>query len=166
MTPDGTVLRRGTGYSQAYAAATPQSPDATLAFNQQWAKPGPYVTVLPPTDEAKFQKWVRTNNVPFDPSPKADYDMRGYWKAMTSGDPNAAQQRSAFDGTMHFPDTYKTPYHKTFSGESQYATPGAPAWQGDRLVDQKGNVIADETPAPPPPPPPPVGRYKTRVGRE
>lgn len=36
--------------------------------------------------------------------------------------------------------------HKTFSNESKYATPDAPHWEGDRLIDKNGRVVADETP--------------------
>jgi hypothetical protein len=111
-----------------------------------YAKPGPYVTKLPPDQEAKFQGWVKQNNVPWQDTPTADYDMRGYYKALNSGDPNAKQQLSGFDGKMHFPDTYKTPYHRTFSNESQYALPNAPHWEDDRLVSSTGKLVADETP--------------------
>lgn len=114
--------------------------------NAKTAKPGDYTTKLDPAMEAKFQAWVKDKNVPFDPSPQSDYDMRGYYKALMSGDPNALQQKSEFDGRMHFPDTYKTPFHKTFSDQSQYATPGAPHWEGDVLKDSKGRVVADEQP--------------------
>jgi GGDEF domain-containing protein len=110
------------------------------------AKPGPYKTSLPPDQEQGFQSWVKQNKVPWQDTPNADYDMRGYYKAMQSGDVNAQQKQSGFDGKMHFPDTYKTPYHKTFSNESQYATPDAPHWDGDRLIDKGGKVVADETP--------------------
>lgn len=106
-----------------------------------YAKPGPYTTALPAQQEAGFQSWVKQNKIPWQDSPTADYDMRGYYKAQQAGDPNAKQA-----GNMHFPDTYKTPYHATFSNESQYATPDAPRWNGNRLIDKKGNVIADETP--------------------
>src|SRR6476619_3245259 len=80
-----------------------------------YAKPGPYATKLPPDQEQGFQSWVKQNKVPWQDTPNADYDMRGYYKAMQSGDQNAQQRQSQFDGKMHFPDTYKTPYHKTFS---------------------------------------------------
>ena len=104
------------------------------------AKPGPYVTKLAPQEEQQFQSWVKQNNVPWQDSPTADYDMRGFWKAAQAGDPNAQQAANS-----HFPDTYKTPYHKTFSNESKYATSSAPHWDGDRLIDSSGKVIADET---------------------
>lgn len=110
-----------------------------------YAKPGPYKTQLTVPQEDQFQSWVKQNKVPWEDSPTADYDMRGYWKAKQSGNPLAMQQKSQFDGTMHFPDTYKTPFHKTFSNESMYAKPDAPHWDEDKLVDSKGNVVADET---------------------
>jgi hypothetical protein len=71
--------------------------------------------------------------------------MRGYYKDNVAGAGGAKPKVSSFDGLPHFPDTYKTPYHKTFSNESRYALPNAPSWKGDRLVDWKGNVVADET---------------------
>lgn len=103
--------------------------------------PYPYQTVLEPSQEANFQSWVKQNKVPWQDTPTADYDMRGYYKAMQSGDPLARQASN-----MHYPDTYKTPYHKTFSNESKYATQDAPSWQGNRLVDNRGNIVADENP--------------------
>lgn len=104
------------------------------------ALPPPYSTQLSGPQEAQFQNWVQTNQIPFDPSPTSDYDMRGFWQAQQAGDPNA--QRA---GNLHFPDTYKTPYHQSFSGESQYAIPGvAPHWQGNQLIDRKGNVVFKE----------------------
>jgi hypothetical protein len=113
--------------------------------NPRYAKPGPYITQLQPQDEAQFQSWVKSGNVPFNPSPMSDYDMRGFFQ-----DKSAMQEREAriaAGGSRHFPDTYKTPYHATFSNESKYATPEAPHWDGDRLLDKYGKVIADETPA-------------------
>jgi hypothetical protein len=105
-----------------------------------------YKTPLSPGEEKQFQAWVRTNTVPFDDSATSDYDMRGFWKAAQEGDPNANTAVSKFDNRIHFPDTFKTPYHRTFSNESQYATSDAPHWVGDRLIDKNGNVVADETP--------------------
>lgn len=113
----------------------------------QYAKEGSYKTELPPEQEQKFQQWVKSNHVPFeDDGPQSTYDMRGYWKAMTSGDPRAKQELNASDKRMHFPDIWKTPYHPTFSNESIYANPDAPHWDNDRLVDKNGKVVSDETP--------------------
>jgi hypothetical protein len=147
---------------------------AKAAFdrNQKWVKPGAdgFTTALAPDDEAAYQGWVKKNNVPWRDSPTADYDMRGFWQTSqypaqwqalqktgkippdmapfgTSVDPN--------DRLPHYPDYWKTPYHETFSNESQWATPDAPAWtnttpnkpegtDADRLVDQDGNILFDD----------------------
>lgn len=123
----------------AASAAPAEAEDARRA--SPYAKPGPYITALPPDQEAQFQSWVKKNKVPFDPSPNADYDMRGYWQA-NKGKLADTQMRT--DG-LHFPDTFKTPYHKTFSNESKYATPDAPHWQGDKLYDKSWKMLTDET---------------------
>lgn len=94
-----------------------------------YATPGPYTTTLAPDEEQQFQGWVKSNKLPWQDGPTSDYDMRGFWKAQQAGDPNA--RRAA---NLHFPDTYKTPYHKSFSNESKYATKRAPHWEGDKLV--------------------------------
>jgi hypothetical protein len=119
----------------------PMPPEPTSPQNDM-ATAGPYQTTLPLNQELQFQQWVRTNKIPFEDSPTADYDMRGFWKAMQQG---KVATGLGPDGTIHFPDTFKTPYHKTFSRESIYATEKAPKWVGDKLVDRLGNVIVDET---------------------
>jgi hypothetical protein len=63
--------------------------------------------------------------------------MRGFWKAMSGGDKDAKQSPE----TLHFPDTYKTPYHESFSNQSMYATKDAPTWTGDYLFDKDNNLI-------------------------
>lgn len=99
------------------------------------AKAGPYTTPLPMVDEMKFQQWAKQNNVPLT----NDYDMRGYWKALQAGNPIAVQA-----GNGHYPDVWKTPVHQSFSNESIYATPNAPHWFGNKLVDKLGSVLFDE----------------------
>jgi hypothetical protein len=106
-------------------------------YNKQYAHKGPYETDLEPADEKKYKKWVsdvskmlgRSLN-PDDPS----YDMRGFFKynIMLGG-------KFSFGEQGHFPDTFKTPYHPTFSRESMYAKPDAPFWKDDTLVDPKTN---------------------------
>lgn len=132
------------------AAATPApvTPKPAPSSTGQ-LKPGGYTTKLQPADETKFQTWAKEKKVPWQDTPTADYDMRGYWQSMQAGDPNAKQQLSEFDKKPHFPDTWKTPYHKTFSNESKYAPKDAPHWDGNRLIDKNGKVVADETPAKP-----------------
>lgn len=74
-----------------------------------------------------FQNWYNLNtpegkaNIPYNPN--SDYDYLSYYK---NGD------YKNYSGG-HFPDTYKTPNHKTFSNESIYSTPENPggSWQGE-----------------------------------
>lgn len=120
--------------------------DASAAVVGATTGATPYQTKLAPQQEKMFQQWLAVSKAPFDPSPRADYDMRGFWLGLVNGDPQAQTAINASDKQLHFPDTWKTPYHATFSSESKYATPGAPSWAGDRLIDKRGNVIADETP--------------------
>lgn len=104
-----------------------------------------YQTSLLPADEMRFQQWALQNRVPVDSSPTSDYDMRGFWRGLVSGDPRARQGVNANDGLMHFSDTWKTPYHQSFSRESQWATPAAPTWnEQDQLVDMQGRIRYDE----------------------
>lgn len=123
-----------------------QGPSA-FERNKKWSAPAPngYLTHLEPAQEAAFQSWVKGSSIPFDPSPAADYDMRGFFQAMKGGDPAASTALNQNDGQPHFPDTFKTPYHQSFSRESRYATRDAPAWNDkDQLVDNAGNVVFDE----------------------
>lgn len=123
-----------------------ESPQQVLARNAPYAKSQQsYLTKLPADEEKAFQQWVKDNNVPFDPSPTADYDMRGFYKAMKAGDPRASTGINANDGKLHFGDYWKTPYHHSFSSESQWATDGAPRWnEKDQLVTPDGKVVFDE----------------------
>ena len=111
-------------------------------------RPRDWQTPLAPTEEWKFKQWVGKADVPFnlDNAQKQDYDMRGFWKGMNSGDPAATQAVNQNDGRLHFSDKWKTPYHKSFSNESQWANPHtAPGWnEQDQLVTPKGRVVFDE----------------------
>lgn len=127
----------------------PNSSDPILSRNQAWAIPGSYTTALSPSQESDFQSWAKANpdlTKEELSSPTPDYDVRGRWLAEQQGDPDAKLVRSDFDGKLHANDKWKTPYHRTFSAESIYATKDAPTWQGNKLVDKNGNVVADETP--------------------
>jgi hypothetical protein len=116
--------------------------------NAPYVAPGDHIynTPLSPDEEKAFQSWVSDNNIPFDPKePVSDYDMRGFYQAYQAKDPRARRALNANDATMHFPDYWKTPYHQSFSNESQWAVPYAPKWNDmDQLVDQAGNVVFDE----------------------
>jgi hypothetical protein len=130
------------------AAPVPTDNSANMRKNAAYAKPGSamtgYQTSLSPLEELAFRAWVQKNNVPFDDSQQADYDMRGYFKALQSGSA-AGSVINANDGQMHYPDTFKTPYHSSFSSESRHATPDAPKWNVfDRLQDKTGRTVYDE----------------------
>jgi len=117
----------------------PEHYKEAFAHNAPFATGGPYQTKLNPTDEKQFRSWVKMHNVPFDPNEETtDYDMRGYWRAQRAGEAEPWKGKGS-----HFPDTYKTPYDTTFSGESKYAKPGTPfVWRGDKLIDKRtGKVI-------------------------
>lgn len=159
MSPSRSLmdLARQRAQAQAAAASTPQPVPALRPELQpaglyvppdwqwQYAKPGPYVTPLNSQQETQFQQWVRQNNVPFDPSPTSDYDMRGFWLAGQQGDPRAVTQINPNDNRIHFNDAWKTPYHMSFSNQSIYAQPNAPQWNHkDQLIDPYGNVVFDE----------------------
>lgn len=117
----------------------PEHYGEAFAHNRPFATEGPYQTMLPPEQEEQFRQWVAKNKVPFDPEEDpTDYDMRGYWQAQQAG------EAEPWTGPgSHFPDTFKTPYDTTFSGESMYAKPETPfEWQGDNLIDTRdGSVI-------------------------
>lgn len=102
-----------------------------------------YITPLSLDDQIKFLEWVSSNNVPYDPSPNSDYDMQGYWKSIQGK--NYSPEINKNDGMPHYPDTFKTPYHRTFSSESVFSTPGAPSWNKlDQLVLPDGTIVFDE----------------------
>src|SRR5882672_877243 len=124
-----------------FTAEGPKYYDAALRHNQAWAVAGSWVTALTLVQEANFKSWVVYFNIPFDVNASiVDYDMRGYWLA--NGGTAVLPVHAAGD---HFPDTYKTPYDTTFSGESQYAKPGTPfKWHGNQLIDDRdGTIIFD-----------------------
>jgi hypothetical protein len=116
--------------------------------NKAWLKKGDHVynTPLPPDQEQVFQQWVAQNKVPFDPKAQVtDYDMRGFWQALQNKDPKAMTAVDPNDNRLHYPDYWKTPYHETFSNESQWAAPNAPEWnKQDQLVAPDGSVLFDD----------------------
>lgn len=105
-------------------------------------------TALDPLTEFQFRNWVQQNNVPFDVNAQGptDYDMRGYYRGMTQGNPQAVPTEiNQNDGKPHYTDYYKTPLHQSFSDASQWAGPSAPQWVNDhQLAAQNGRVLFDE----------------------
>jgi hypothetical protein len=126
------------------------SPQQTFAGNQQYAAtPGrtDYNTALPQLDEFAFRQWVANNRVPFNPDSKGaqDYDMRGFWRGLMQENPHATSGTNPNDQQMHYSDYWKTPYHRSFSNESQYAAPNAPQWINDaQLASPGGRILFDE----------------------
>ena len=92
-----------------------------------------YKTQLTPEDEKVFQDWFRRTVVekqlhinPDPDNPLHYYDFRGAWKA-------------GFEPEVggHWPDTWKTPGHPTFSTESinaKYAPELAGEWDGENYL--------------------------------
>ncbi len=120
--------------------------------NAQYTTPGNNQYITPPSvGEPGFQSWVSQNKVPYDPSPTADYDMRGFYNALMRGDPKAQSAIDPNDAKMHYPDYWKTPYHETFSNQSQWATQMAPRWTpDDKLVSSRGQILFDDRNQPDP----------------
>jgi len=106
----------------------------------------PSGTTLDPLQEMAFRQWVKQNKVPFDPNaPISDYDMRGYYQALQQGNPMATSGVNSNDQQMHFTDYFKTPAHRSFSNESQFASPDAPSWINDyQLASSGGRILFDE----------------------
>ena len=120
-----------------------------LQRNMQYANPAwqQQMAQLTPEQEQVFRQWVASNNVPFNVADKyPDYDMRGYWLSLQS---NPQAQQAAINPvtqSLHYPDTFKTPYHESFSSESQWATQGAPSWSDNKLVSPSGEVVFEDKP--------------------
>jgi hypothetical protein len=129
------------------AKPPPRSEDRTdlypkfFAANQGYAKPGPYVTQLTPEEEVEFRQWAIAHKVSPDDQ---TYDNRGFWKALKADDPRAKAGFNPTAGEVHGPDVWKTPYDPSFSNESIYATEDAPRWQGQYLVDKRGQKLFDD----------------------
>lgn len=105
------------------------------------AVPSTYATTLTPMEEQLYQAWMAQNKVPVS----TDYDMRGFYRGLMQGDPRAVSAVDPNDSRMHYPDYWKTPEHETFSRESQWATPNAPAWNAqDQLVSEGGQIVFDD----------------------
>lgn len=132
----------------------PLSPEAAFARNASFTNASAssdFSTTLPPDQEQAFRQWVQANNVPFNPDAEGpqDYDMRGFYQGLMSGDPHAETGTNANDGQLHYSDYWKTPYHNSFSAESRFANGAAPSWnEQDQLVTPDGRIVFDERAGP------------------
>lgn len=84
-----------------------------------------YNTKLTPEQEAAYQKWVEQQSFEKQRDysrDTQDYDLRGAWKEIMSG-----QMSEADNG--HLGDKYKKPNHPTFSDQSIYNNTPSP-WGG------------------------------------
>jgi hypothetical protein len=130
----------------ALFAAPAPTPEQLAARNAPYVTAGAQPVLTPPgVTEPGFQAWLAQNRVPYDPSPTADYDMRGFFNTMRRGDSTAAAAIDPNDQRLHYPDTYKMPNHPSFSGESRWAGPVAPQWNAqDQLVSPGGRILFDD----------------------
>jgi hypothetical protein len=148
----GGIYSQAPGITSANQAQVGYGNDLPQIQGFKWPGSKPYTTPLSGQDESKFRNWIAGQDVDFNPNdPKSDYDMRGFWKDKVKDSPSGpisgTQMKS--DG-MHFPDTYKTPYHQSASNESIYMPSDAPQWQGTddsgyKLIDKGGNTVFDES---------------------
>lgn len=108
--------------------------------------PQDYNTKLPLMDELQFRQWLADKKVPFNPNAgTTDYDMRGFYQAAQQGQPGVTSAVNPNDGMMHYTDRFKTPLHRSFSNESQWAGADAPRWINDsQLALPNGRVVFDE----------------------
>jgi hypothetical protein len=117
---------------------TPQQAAPVASSRPPFVQPPNASTQLSPGDELRFQSWLRSNNVNFDPrntGQPTDYDMRGFFQRQQQGDPIAQNRVDPNDNRMHYPDVWKTPSHETFGAQSMYSTnPNAPDWVNDRQM--------------------------------
>lgn len=68
-----------------------------------------YDTPLSPEEESLYSKMYSEDD-------SRDYDMKGYFKDILLDNPD----KGANAPGEHYPDTYKKPWHPTFSDESMY----------------------------------------------
>ena len=76
---------------------------------------GSHNTKLSDDEEKAYQKWAKENGREKD---VVDYDLRGAWKEMQSG-------QMSEDSRGHLGDKYKKPNHPTFSNQSIYSGKGS-----------------------------------------
>ena len=96
----------------------------------------PEKTQLHGPDEAAFQAWVQESGLADVDHEKSFYDYRGFWQDTAA--------REQWHPGQHFPDTYKTHGHPTFSVESQYSQGAGDGgrWEGETFVPPEPGAFA------------------------
>lgn len=103
-----------------------------------------YHTKLTPSQERAYKEFLRQH--PDFPINTPDYDGAGWFLKYSKLGP---------DRNMHFDDEFKTPYHRTFSSHSKYATKDDPGgdWRPiggqdpnvQNIMGRYGNIYIDPT---------------------
>lgn len=105
-------------------------------------------TKLTPMEEVLFKAWTKANGIEDADAPDSFYDYRGFYKG-TNGQIHGAANKD------HFPDTYKTHGHPTFSQESKYSRGpwDGGMWMGEHFLPQPPMALShtkhENVPAPP-----------------
>lgn len=96
-------------------------------------------TKLTPAEEVEFAQWAVNNGYVDDKGniDIYDYDLKGAWKDINSGDMNGPDQRG------HLGDKYKKPNHPTFSNQSQYHN--AMGYEGGQWIDGGNGETSSDT---------------------
>lgn len=112
---------------------------------------GDYYTKLNNRDERRFGSWYNKyaegQGLSVNPDdPRHGYDYRGLWKD------SSVKERQAFLNALqdnHMPDTYKQPWHETFSDQSKYAKgiKGVGSWGEESFMPGYfNNIMQTQTP--------------------
>lgn len=146
VTPVSALYAEGGPLAWRNEAPAPQeqkvAPDAPVPYTRDMFR-----TKLDPVEEQLFKRWYskvsKRLGISEDPdAPEHHYDYRGYWRKEGRNVPAIFMGRN-----WHFPDTYKTPWHETFSTDSIYSTPEhtGGTWDGDKFIDSDWTRSVRET---------------------
>lgn len=110
-------------------AISVSSPPKFIPDDEVVTSPKAERTKLSPLEEPRFRQWAKQSGIEDVDHPDSYYDYRGLYKELKGKPvPNSPDR--------HFPDTYKTHGHPTFSVESQYSAgpEDGGSWQGETFV--------------------------------
>ena len=117
----------------------------------------PFITPLNIKDRLGYEVFKQVNNIGDNRGLNTPYDMQGFYKQEVAprslverlfGDSGATEMMP--DG-LHYTDQFKTPFHPSFSNESQYKMPGMNReWKQNALGEWElidlntGNTVRSE----------------------